>query len=335
MELSNLDKEKLMNDAEIGCLVARFQVDDLHNGHKELLEYISNKHKKVILFLGVPRAENTRKNPLDFATRKMMVQINFPNIIILPLSDQRSNTNWSKSLDDLVVIPFGSKKTILYGSRDSFIPSYKGKYPTIELSQSVDYNGTNIRSEVAKEIVNSRDFRAGIIHSIYSRYPITYPTVDICAYNDKGQFLMAKKPNEGLWRFVGGFVDRADESYEMSAEREFREETGGNCGVGKMKYILSQKIDDWRYRNEADGIMTTLFLTEYSFGMAKASDDIVDLEWVDIKQFTNYDGVRTKVMPEHREMMLKLIDKIYGENIIPNLDKRLPERTDNVTYLVE
>jgi bifunctional NMN adenylyltransferase/nudix hydrolase len=265
----------------------------------------------------------------------MMVQTDFPNIIILPLSDQRSNTKWSKALDDLIIIPFGPKKTVLYGSRDSFIPSYNGKYPTIELSPSIDYNGTNIRDEVAKEIVNSRDFRAGIIHSVYSRYPITYPTVDICAYNDKGQFLMAKKPNEGLWRFVGGFVDQKDDSYEISAEREFREETGGSCHVGKMKYILSQKVDDWRYQKEADGIMTTLFLTEYGFGIAKASDDIVDLEWVDIKQFSNYDGVRTKVMPEHRDMMLKLIDKIYGENLIPNLGDRLAERTDNVTYLVE
>lgn len=320
---------------EVGVIIARFQVDELHVGHKDLLEYISSKHKKIILFLGDANAKNTRKNPLDFATRKMMVQTDFPNIIILPLTDQRCNTKWSKALDDLIVIPFGAKKTLIYGSRDSFIPSYNGKFKTIELSPTKDYNSTNIRGEVAKEIINTRDFRAGIIHSIYSRYPITYPTVDICAYNNKGQFLMAKKPNEGLWRFVGGFVDRNDDNYEISAEREFREETGGSCNVGKMKYILSQKVDDWRYRKEADGIMTTLFLTEYNFGMAKASDDIVDLEWVDIKQFTNYDGVRTKVIPEHRDMMLNLINKIYSENLIPNLGDRLVERTDNITYTIE
>jgi hypothetical protein len=27
--------------------------------------------------------------------------------------------------------------------------------------------------------------------------------------------------------------------------------------------------------------MTTLFLTEYGFGMVSASDDIVDLKWID------------------------------------------------------
>jgi hypothetical protein len=45
--------------------------------------------------------------------------------------------------------------------------------------------------------------------------------------------------------------------------------------------ILQAKIDDWRYRKETSGIMTTLFLTEYGFGMVSASDDIVDLKWID------------------------------------------------------
>lgn len=318
----------------IGVLVARFQVDELHNGHRELLDYISSRHKKVILFLGVPRAEGTRRNPLDFATRKSMVQKDYPNIVILPLKDQRYNEIWSRELDSLVPVPFGSGKTLLYGSRDSFIPYYSGKYATVELAPSVEYNGTSRREEISGEIIEHPYFRAGVIHAVYAQRACTYPTVDIVVYNNEGKILLAKKPHEKLWRFVGGFVDTDDNCYETSAKREFREETGGNCEIGEPQYVLSQKVDDWRYKKEESGIMTTLFMAPYRFGMVKGSDDIVEVAWIDVQKLSNYDGVRTMIMPEHREMMLKFINKVYDGKLIPNIGERLAER-ENVTYTCE
>jgi len=80
--------------------------------------------------------------------------------------------------------------------------------------------------------------------------------------------------------------------------------------------------------------MTTLFLAHRQMGFAKASDDIADVKWIPIREFSNYDGVRTKVMAEHREMMLALVDKVYNENLIPNIGERL-EEVKNVTYTAE
>lgn len=324
-------------DFKVGVLVGRFHVDTLHVGHKELIDHVVINHKKVILFLGVAKAVG-RKNPLDYATRKAMIQTDYPDIVILPLEDKRYNSVWSSNLDNAISIPFGEQKALIYGSRDSFIPSYLGKNKTVELEPSVDYSGTAVREEIASEIINHPFFRAGIIYSVYGERPKTFPTVDICAYNDKGQFLMAKKPNENLWRFVGGFVDRNDDSYEIAAKREFYEETGGDARLGELSYICSQKVDDWRYRGTENGIMTTLFLARYAFGRAVASDDLAnggDLQWVNIKDFSNYDGVRTKVMPEHRDLMTKLIDRVYSSDLVPNLGERTPERTDAVTYTGE
>jgi len=62
------------------------------------------------------------------------------------------------------------------------------------------------------------------------------------------------------WRFLGGFADASDENYEAAANRELTEECG-SVETGKMQYIGSAKIDDWRYRNEADKIIT-LFLIQ-------------------------------------------------------------------------
>lgn len=320
-------------DYPIGVLVARFQVNELHVGHKELMNYVSERHKKVILFLGVPRIKNTKRNPLDFATRKAMIQKDYPNIVILPLNDQRYNDKWSQELDSLIPLAYGDGKVLLYGSRDSFIPYYNGRYQTVELAPSVEYDGTSIREKISAEILESPDFRAGIIHATYAQRACTYPTVDIVAYNHEGKILLAKKPNEPYWRFVGGFVDRTDVSYEAAAKREFREETGGNCEIGEPKYVLSHKVNDWRYAKEESGIMTTLYMAPYNFGMARPSDDIAELEWIDVQKLSNYHGVRTMIMPEHREMMIAFINKVYQDKLMP-CGERLPER-ENVSYTNE
>ena len=322
---------ELIRESEIGVIVGRFQTNRLHEGHMKLINHVLSNHKKIIILLGISRVQNTKKNPLDFATRKAMIQQHFPNVLILPIKDNRSDAKWSQEVDNMVSTPWGERKSVIYGSRDSFIPHYSGKYPVIELEASSDHNATNIRAEIARETLDTEDFRAGVIYSTHCQYPTAYPTVDVCAFNKSGEILMARKPNETAWRFVGGFVDVADKSLEAAAKREFYEETGGNCNVDNFKYITSQKVDDWRYRKEDSGIMTTLFLCEYMNGMAKASDDIAEVKWVPIREFSNYDGIRTKVIYEHRELMQTLVNKVYAENLIPNIGERKEEVT-NVTY---
>jgi bifunctional NMN adenylyltransferase/nudix hydrolase len=320
---------------EVGVIIGRFQGTKLHKDQYHLFKSVLSKHKQVIILLGVPIIQNTKRNPLSFAVRKAMIQKKFPNVVILPIKDCRYNSDWSKNVDAMIAIPFGEKKTIIYGSRDSFIPSYEGKHSVLEIDAKGEHNASALRKEISKENRNSEDFRAGIIHSVFQQRAVLYSTVDVTAYNDKGEILMAKKPNQALWRFVGGFVDLTDNSTEEAALREFREETGGNCEIGNLQYITSRKVEDWRYAAEESGIMTTLFLGKYKFGHASASDDIEIVQWIPIQKFSNYDGIRTLVMPEHREIMKTLVDKVYNLGLIPNIGKRLPERTDKVEYISE
>jgi bifunctional NMN adenylyltransferase/nudix hydrolase len=319
------------SNAQVGVIMARFQVAELHEGHKQLIDTVLHYHDKVIIFLGVNKKTNDKKNPLDFANRRAMINELYPNVVILPQPDVNDDNIWSKRLDNQISLPFGEVSAVIYGSRDSFIPHYKGKYKVIEVLPKIPANGTALRNAIAKSIIPSVDFRKGIIYHTLNQRPVTFPTVDVCAFNKNGEILMAKKPNEHKWRFVGGFVDANDKSYEDAAKREFREETGGTCSVGDFKYITSQKIDDWRYRDDESGIMTTLFLCEYLHGKAEASDDIAEVKWIPIREFSNYDGVRTNVIYEHRELMQTLVDKVYSEKLIPNIGERKAE-VENVTY---
>lgn len=295
-------------DYEIGVIMARFQVHKLHEGQLMLIDTVCRNHKKVIIFLGVSVIGNTKSNPLDFASRKAMIQEVYPNAVILPQKDQRSDEKWSQNLDSEIRTPFGDISALLYGSRDSFIPHYKGKYPVVELTTDIFYSGTEVRKQVSREILTSEDFRAGIIHANYAQRAVTYPTVDVVAYNEKGQILLGKKPNEKKYRFIGGFVDRTDANWEHAAKREFSEETGG-CEIGDLKYVASGAIKDWRYNNLESGIMTTLFIGKFVMGRINPSDDIESLSWVNPDDI----DVTRDIMIEHQELFELLLNYI-GKN---------------------
>lgn len=322
---TNMDKQELqidpevnVNDYEVGVIVARFQVPELHEGQIQLLDFVTKEHKKVVLFLGIGRAEGSPSNALDFINRKMMLQTEYPEMVILPQLDQKSDIVWSKNLDSQISLVFPDKKALLYGSRDSFIPHYFGRHKTVELQPSIQMSGTDIRNEVAKEPINSEDFRKGIIYNAAAQRDKVYPTVDVACYNDSGQLLMAKKPFEDKWRFVGGFVDTTDENWEMAARREFMEEAGGSS-IHNLKYVVSHRVKDWRYRSEGSGIMTSLFLGKFGHGRAVGSDDIEEVKWFDVSDFTKLSNIEKHIVGGHQNMLKTLVRKIYEENLVPNL----------------
>jgi bifunctional NMN adenylyltransferase/nudix hydrolase len=276
--------------------------------------------------LGVPVIGNTKSNPLDYASREAMIKQSYPNVIVLPLKDQRSNEKWSRELDNQIQVPFGERSSlsaVLYGSRDSFIPYYSGKYAVVELITDILYSGTEVRKQVSKEILASEDFRAGVIHATYAARPVTYPTVDITVYNDKGQILLAKKPNEDFYRFIGGFVDRTDLTWEEAAKREFKEETGGNAEIDDIKYVCSGAVTDWRYGKTESGIMTTLFIGKFLWGRIEPSDDIASLHWVEPKNI----NVDKDIMVEHRDLYANLCVYLSKNNILENA--KIPTAIEN------
>ena len=298
---SNVDPTKY----PIGVVVSRFQVKDLHEGQLMLIDDVLKNHRKVILFLGISITPADNSNPMDFATRKAMVQTIYPDLVILPLLDIRDDFKWSQSLDRMIGLPFGEQPAVLYGSRDSFLPHYMGKHETIEFVPEIVASGTEQRKQVVHTVLPTSDFRAGVMYSVESQRAVTYPTVDVVAYREDKQILLAKKPNEALYRFIGGFVDRTDLSYDFAAKREFAEETSGS-EIDVLEYIASGKINDWRYAKSKNGIMTTLFAGKFIFGKAAPSDDIATLAWVDPFSL----NVDTDIMEEHRDLYRTLLKRL-------------------------
>jgi bifunctional NMN adenylyltransferase/nudix hydrolase len=276
----------------IGVIVGRFQVAELHPGHRYLIETALAAHDQVLVVIGSTRGLPSARHPLSYPARRAMIQKSFPNIIVREQFDHPSDHRWSLDLDQLIATVAGGCPATLYGARDSFIPFYHGRYPVIILPEVAGHSGTKNRAALAAKIGTSRSWRSGVIHTLQHRPPLTYSSVDVAVLKPGEVLLAEKRQDAGKLRFIGGFVDTTDHSDEAAARRELYEEAGA-IETAHWQYLGSTHIDDWRYRGTPDRIMTRFFASTYVFGRPTAGDDIDHLHWVPQASFLE------RLIPSH------------------------------------
>lgn len=273
----------------VGVAIGRFQTNELHDGHYAILDAV-NKHQKGIVFIGCAATPVTKPNPMDFITRKLMIQEAVGDYVtILPLYDHPSDSTWSKTLDRAIreVAPFGT--VTLYHSRDSFRDRYDGSFRCEELETIGTLNASNIREHVGRTPINSSDFRAGVIYASQNMYPRVQPTVDVIVYrkelNGTKSLLLGRKPGKKTYCFVGGFVDMTDQTALEAACRELREETTLVVNPTDLEWLTTCKINDWR-DTPSTSVMTTCFQVneQKCLGTPCAADDIEEVRWFEANE---------------------------------------------------
>src|ERR1035441_2289698 len=297
------------NNAEVGVIVARFQSPILHEGHKEILDAVRANHPRVIVFLRLSPLKCTFHNTYDFSIRKAMIEEMYHDVEVLYIDDIGNNDLWSKNLDRQIAKTVGPNlKVVLYGSRDSFINGYMGRYPTIELFPSKYISASEIRKRIGIKPKNSQEFREGVVYAVQNQFPSFKATVDLAIIDyDKRRLLLAQKPNQDLLQFVGGFTDVfKDKSAEDAARREGKKETGLELLL--EGYIGSALIDDWSYRREQDKIMAFFYVMRYQGGEPVAEDDIKYVAWKNFGELNE-----GELMPMHRPLLSMLNDYFKGE----------------------
>jgi bifunctional NMN adenylyltransferase/nudix hydrolase len=291
---------------DIGVIIGRFQIHELHEAHKEMIDEVLSRHEKVIFFLGVSPTLSTKRNPLDFRSRKVMIEETYnKDMIILPINDKKRDDIWSKQVDEKIreVEPVGS--VVLYGSRDSFIPHYEGKFDTIELVPNSIVSASQVRREVSKKVERTKEFRAGVIYGAYNNFATVHPVIDVAIMNgDETEVLLGRKKNERRFRFIGGFTDVTDESYEQTVRREAKEETG--VEVDGIEYITSMRVEDWRYRSDPErAIITSFYKAKKVFGREEGNDDIEEVKWFKLADFGE-----DELVTEHNKLLIALKNNI-------------------------
>jgi len=290
--------------ADVGILVGRWQVHELHEAHRELIDTVKAAHDRVIIFVGLSSLRNTLNNPLDFDTRKRMILEQYPDIEVYYVEDHPSDEVWSRTLDALIdrwLKPY--QTCVLYGSRDSFLQYYSGKFATQELESTKFISGTEMRRRITNSFPSSPAFRAGMIAASMNRYTSALPTVDIAILSDdRTKVLMGRKHTDSGLRFIGGFASTTSRTYEADARREVMEET--HVEISDPVYIGSTLINDWRYKNEKDKIKTMFYAATYLYGRPQADDDIASVEWIATSELIR----NVPVIPEHVPLVTMLAD---------------------------
>lgn len=291
---------------KVGIIVARFQTSFLHEGHCSLINYVQKQNDTVIVFLGISSTKLSIQNPLPFEAREAMVKASYPNVKIYSIGDAKYDSEWDKELDKLIESYTDSKDEItLYSDRDGFSKGYKGKYKTEFAYVTVaGISGTKIRMGCHSYVGTTKEWRKGVIWASANKYPVSYQAVDIAVIK-ASEVLLGKKKGENKLRFIGGFVDPTDNSLEEAAKRELFEECG-HIEIGKLEYLGSYRIDDWRYKKEKDKILSAFFACTYLFGNIKPSDDIEEAKWVPI-----YSLKDTDIEPEHLPLFKALSNYMF------------------------
>jgi len=183
---------------KLGVVIGRFQVPELHAGHRHILDTAKAENDDLLVLVGVNRIPPSKRNPLPFTVRKRMLEETYPDAMILETRDQPSNRLWSEDIDRTVREHFPGHEATLYGSRDSFLPFYEGALPTRYVEPILAPSGTDIRECMNEEEYAGRDFRMGMICGQTLRSPVSYQAVDIavCRSADRHVLLGRKESDE-------------------------------------------------------------------------------------------------------------------------------------------
>lgn len=283
----------------LGVIVGRFQVPELHPGHKRMLFEALKDCNSVLVCVGQADTIFDDRYPIPYAIVKDMIESwmgDMSSVRIEYIADMADNASWSCELDRIIsrrLVEVGvgeDANVILYGSRDSFLTHYEGVHSCKQIDELGDFNGTDVRSEILNNphAFNDANFRSGMIYAVLSSpHPISFQTVDCAVWKENGTVLLARKRHEKLLRFPGGFVDVNDASFEHAARREMREELG-DIEIDELSHIGSCRVrGGGRYENSRHKIMTAFFSAKYIFGHVYPQDDIIHAEWVPIEKIAN------------------------------------------------
>jgi hypothetical protein len=219
------------------------------------------------------------------------------------------NDDWSRKIDDIIQKNIGSDHTVaLYGSRESFISSYTTKkYPVYELKSEIIVSGTDLRKTISRKVLNTKDFRTGVIWLSQWQADVCVSFVHLAILNEmKTQILLGKKRNERQYGIIGNIMNPKNHmSGEAHALRMITEEIGA-IELSNPVYVCSDFFNDWKYRGEDTKPFTTLFQSTMLWGSVPVPNENMET-YVELRWFTINEKLLDVVEVEYKPLIEKLL----------------------------
>lgn len=294
-------------ERSIGIIPARFHTPDLHDGHRFLIAEVCKRHKDVLIVLGVSPGRLNDRNTFPFEMRAMMLRHAFPNrmfTIIPGMSLPASNDVRSRFFDERVEELFPQRDAVIYGSRESFIHRYTGRFPLQEIETIYKGSATEIRKNIP--LIHSSEFRQGYGRAIMDLEPMAYQSVDVAVVDHgRRRVILVGKAHESGWRFPGSFLKiQEDDDFESAARRTLKKELP-TIVAAEPRALQSKRIMDWRYKGTRDGILTMLMVTDYVSGDSTPGNGVERAQWF------RFENIPHSLVPEHAPLGEILVQRNF------------------------
>lgn len=267
---------------------------------KVMVRRVKDSHQFTMLLLSTNPVPGNREEPLSYVMRRMMIHEAFPELFIAPLMDMASTKKWVFVLESKIRESFPLMSARIYAAPE-IVAMYKdagGVLPTTDLSGP---NVSRLLPDVRMKVVNTTDFRKGVIYATNHTYKKVISTVD-GAIIEGNETLLGRKHNETAWRFMGGFTEVTSESDEEDLSREAMEEMRLKIRPDDWYYLGRVRVLDWRYHNSGDVIRTGFYVTFEFEGTPEAGDDLADVRWVSLDATPD----EIPLVSEHRHLWDRL-----------------------------
>lgn len=298
------------NMRKLGVVIGRFQVAELSDGHRALLDRAFAESAEVLVLIGSTESVGTKRNPMPYRVRAKMLIAAYPQAMVHELPDHPSDGAWADTVDRAINAFLRGTVALYFGHESGALQAYRdnGAYSDIREVDVSGPHGEELRAAVMP--IDSADFRAGMIYQTQQQFPVSYQVIDVLVYRpDTDEVLFGRKANEpkGLGRLIGGFVDPGDSSLEVAVTREVSEECG--LSIGNIRYAGSATINDWRYRGGPESIKSAVFVVDRLWGHAGGQDDIAEVFWC-----PRADAM-SRVLPLHAEILSLALTRLEKDRM--------------------